>query len=115
MQIGFPFHFEYGRVATADNDDYVRQLIAQVLFTMPGQRVNRPQFGCGAAMLVFEPDSSQLAAATQHMLAAQIERYLGDVLQVQGITVSNDGDTVAILVSYVNRLNGIATTARLTP
>ena len=64
MNIDFPFHFDdRGRTATTTLDDHVRDLIEQLLFTSPGERVNRPDFGAGLLQLVFAPNSAELAAA----------------------------------------------------
>ena len=66
MNIDFPLHFDdRGRTAATDDDEHVRDLIEQVLFTAPGERVNRPTFGSGLLQLVFAPNSDALAAATQ--------------------------------------------------
>ena len=43
MNIDFPFHFDNrGRTAPTGDDDHIRDLIEQLLFTSPGERVNRP-------------------------------------------------------------------------
>jgi len=66
--LDFPFRIDgRGRSGETDTDDHVRDLIWQVLFTSPGERVNRPDFGCGLKTLVFMPNSDALAAATQAM------------------------------------------------
>ena len=57
--LDFPYHFDgRGRTATTGRDDHIRDLIEQVLFTAPGERVMRPDFGSGLLALVFEPNSS---------------------------------------------------------
>ena len=67
--LDFPYHFSgLGRTATTDRDDHIRDLIQQVLFTAPGERVMRPDFGAGLLQLVFEPNSSTLAATTQMLV-----------------------------------------------
>src|SRR5260221_8242966 len=59
----YPFHFDgRGRVAQTDSNDHIRDLIEQVIFTSPGERVNRPTFGSGVLQLVFAPNSVELAA-----------------------------------------------------
>jgi phage baseplate assembly protein W len=61
--IDFPYRFDgHGRTATAQRDQHLRNLIEQVLFTSPGERVMRPDFGSGLLALVFEPNGSALAA-----------------------------------------------------
>ena len=64
--LDFPFAIDgRGRTAMTGEDDHLRDLISEVLFTSPGERVNRPDFGCGLKNLVFLPNSQPLAAATQ--------------------------------------------------
>ena len=64
MNIDFPFHFDgSGRTASTDDDDHIRDMIEQLLFTSPGERVNRPDFGSGLLQLVFAPNSPELASA----------------------------------------------------
>ena len=72
MNIDFPFHFDgRGRTAATGDDDHVRDMIEQLLFTSPGERVNRPDFGSGLLQLVFAPNSPELAAALQFTVAGR--------------------------------------------
>ena len=64
--IDYPFHFDSrGRTAATDDDDHIRDMIEQFLFTNPGERVNRPNFGSGLMQLVFAPNSNEFAASLQ--------------------------------------------------
>ena len=73
----FPYHIDgRGRTAETDEDDHIRDMIHQVLFTNPGERVNRPDFGCGVGQLVFMPNSDALAAATQFLVQGSLTRWL---------------------------------------
>ena len=88
MNVDFPFHFDRrGRTAEVDYDAHLRDLIEQVLFTVPGERVNRPDFGCGLLQLVFAPNSDQLAATTQYLVQCSLQYYLGDLIQVDAVEV----------------------------
>lgn len=104
MQIDFPFHTDNrGRTGSTDADDHVRDLIEQVLFTSPGERVNRPEFGSGLLQLVFAPASPELAAATQFLVQAALQQWLADVLEVEGVEVEAAEGRVEVLVQYVIR------------
>ena len=71
MNIDYPFHFDgRGRTAVADFEDHIRDMIEQFLFTYPGERVNRPDFGSGLLQMVFAPNSPELAAALQLTIQA---------------------------------------------
>ena len=101
MNIAYPWHFDHrGTTATASADDHVRQMIEQLLFTNPGERVNRPDFGSGILQLVFAPNSAELAATLQFTLQAALQRWLGDVIQLQDLEVSSVDSTLNVIVKY---------------
>jgi phage baseplate assembly protein W len=104
MQFAYPFQFDSrGRTATTDPDSHVRDLIEQVLFTAPGERVNRPSFGTGLMQLVFAPNSPELAAATQLLIQSALHQWLGDVILVQAVDVNAAEATLQVTVSYIVR------------
>jgi phage baseplate assembly protein W len=95
MNIDFPFHFDdRGRTTTTDEDDHIRDMIEQLIFTNPGERVNRPDFGSGLLQMVFAPNSPELAAALQFTLQAALDRWLGDLIDVQKLEVSSEDSTL---------------------
>lgn len=101
MQVDFPYHFDSrGRTADTDRDDHVRDLIEQLIFTMPGERVNRPDFGSGVMQLVFAPNSEDLAATVQFTLKAALNLWLGDLIDVHELTVSADDAKLTIDLTY---------------
>ncbi len=102
MNIDFPYHFDpCGRTAAADDNDHIRDMIEQTLFTSPGERVNRPTFGCGLMQLVFQPNSDELAAATQMLVQGALQRWLGDLIQVEEVTVENNDGAIDVTVRYI--------------
>src|SRR5215472_8509180 len=104
MNIDFPFHFDSrGRTARANDDDHIRQMIEQLLFTNPGERVNRPDFGSGLQRLIFGPNSPELAAALKFTLQASLQRWLGDLIELQGLEVTSDDSTLRIVIAYLVR------------
>jgi len=99
--LDFPFHFDgRGRTATTDADDHVRDMIHQVLFTSPGERVNRPDFGCGLLQLVFTPNSDALATATQFLVQGSLQRWLADVIQVERVRIDSENERLLVEVVY---------------
>jgi len=105
--LDYPFHFDArGRSAETDADDHVRDLISQVLFTSPGERVNRPEFGCGLKQLVFAPNSDALAAATQQLVQGALQRWLQEVIAVERVTVLAVESRLEVTVAYVRRDTG---------
>ncbi len=105
MPISAPFRFDRtGRTAApADHAAHVRQLIELVLFTAPGERVMRPDFGTGVHQLVFAPASDEMAAATQHLVRGALQRWLGDWIEVQDVQVGGEESTLRVTVRYLLR------------
>jgi phage baseplate assembly protein W len=102
-----PFAIDaHGRVAVTTPDDHVRDLIWQVLFTAPGERVNRPDFGCGIQQLVFAPNSGALAAATQFIVHGSLQRWLSDRITVESVHITPENEVLTIEVTYVRRDTG---------
>ena len=102
MDIKFPLQFDHrGRTAECDSADHVREMIEQVLFTAPGERVNRPEFGCGLMQMVFAPNSEQLAAALQATMQASLSRWLGDLIEVHGLEVASEDSMLTVVLQYV--------------
>lgn len=110
MNIDFPFHFDrLGRTATTGDDDHIRDMIEELLFTSPGERVNRPDFGTGLLQLVFAPNSPELAATLQFTIQGALQRFLGDVIDLQSVTVTSDDATLQVVVQYVVIKTGAST------
>jgi phage baseplate assembly protein W len=104
MQIDYPFHLDRrGRTADADEDAHIRDLIEQVLFTVPGERVNRPDFGSGLMQLVFAPSSDEVATATQFLVQGALQQWLGDLIQVDAAEVESEDATLRVTVRYTIR------------
>jgi len=105
MDIDFPYHIGgRGRTAAAANDDsHIREMIEQLLFTSPGERVNRPNFGTGLLQLVFAPNSDTLAAATQFLVQGGLQQWLGDRILIQSVDVATQDSTLTVTVQYIVR------------
>ena len=105
--LDFPFAVDArGRTATTGVDDHVRALIMPVLFTDQGERVNRPEFGCGLKQLVFAPNSDALAAATQQLVQGALLRWLEPVIAVEDVTVEANEAKLTVTVVYQRRDTG---------
>ena len=111
--VDFPLHFD-GRhlTATAADDDHVRDLIQQLLFTSAGERVMRPTFGTGVMQLVFAGNSDELAAAVRFLIEGALQTWLSDLIVVQEIGVEARDSILLIEIRYVNRRTSTIETAR---
>ena len=104
MRIAYPFHIANdGLVATANQPDHIEQLIEELLFTMPGERVNRPDFGTPVEQLVFRSGGDELATAAQFMIQGALQQWLGDVIQVQAVQVASNDSTLTVTIQYLIR------------
>jgi phage baseplate assembly protein W len=105
--LDFPLHLDgRGRTATTDEDEHIRDMIMQVLFTDPGERVNRPDFGCGLKSLLFRPNSDVLAAATQTLVKGSLQRWLQNEIQVAAVDVRAEDSRLEVTVAYSVRTTG---------
>lgn len=104
MNIAFPLHFDHrGLTAEASEEQHIRQLIEQLLFTSPGERVNRPTFGSGLIQLVFAANSPELAAATLVMVQGALQQWLGELIHVEAVDVTNHEAELRVEVRYMVR------------
>jgi phage baseplate assembly protein W len=114
MNVSFPYRFDgRGRTSEADDATHFRDLIEQVLFTAPGERVNRPDFGSGLMRLVFAPNGDELAAATQFLVQGALQQWLGDVIRVDEVEVGSEDAVLFVAVKYTVRRTGEQQSARL--
>ncbi|MER5768765.1 GPW/gp25 family protein [Streptomyces sp. NPDC001985] len=105
--IAFPFRVDpRGRTARAAYDAHVRDLVEQLLFTTPGERVMRPDFGCGLLDLVFAPGSPELASALELSALASIQRWLGELIEVEELDVAGADGVVRVRLRYAVRATG---------
>jgi len=116
MPLSFPYRVDAtGRTAVpADAQTWVREVLEMVLFTAPGERVMRPNFGTGVHQLVFEPASEELAAATEHLVRSALQQWLSEWLEVQRIEVRGQDAELSVTVSYRVRTTGTLERTTLT-
>ena len=107
MNIDYPFHFDtLGRTAQTTDADHVRDMIEQLLFTSPGERVNRTDFGSGLLQAIFAPNSPELATALQYTTRAALQRWLGDVIEVHTLEFTAEESTLRVLLQYAIKQTG---------
>ena len=101
MDLDYPFRVDArGRTSTTGYEEHVRDLIEQVLFTSPGERLNRPMFGSGLLQLVFAPNSDVLATAVQFTVQGSLQQWLGELIQVEGVEVTAEDSHLTVRVVY---------------
>lgn len=103
-----------GRTARTDRAGQLRDLVEQVLFTSPGERVMRPDFGAGVVQLLFEPGGPEVAATTRLLVQSSLQQWLGDVIDVDAVDVTADDGALVVRVTYRDRLAGDLAEERFT-
>jgi hypothetical protein len=102
MTVDYPYRIDgRGRTAATGEADHLRDLIEQVLMTAPGERVMRPDFGSGLLGLVFEPGGPETAATTQYLVQGALQQWLGHLITVESVDVTQIGGTLDIAITYV--------------
>jgi uncharacterized protein len=112
MDLDYPYQFDSrGRTASTDENDHIRDMIEQFLFTNAGERVNRPDFGSGLLARIFELNSQELATALQFTIQSGLQRWLGDLIEVRQLEVTSRDGTLTVDVAYQLRRTGVTATA----
>jgi phage baseplate assembly protein W len=102
--IQYPLAIDRGLGSITDQDDYpthVEQLIKQVLLTNPGERINRPDFGCGLRRMVFAPNSDAAATLLKVTILQALDRWLSTVIKVDDVTVTAQDETLSVSLRYM--------------
>jgi uncharacterized protein len=101
VNLAYPYSFDRsGRTSATDDATHVRDMIEQVLFTAPGERVMRPDFGSGVAQLVFALNSPEVAGATQMLVQGALQKWLGDVIAVLDVRAESVDAELRVTIQY---------------
>lgn len=104
MNIDYPYHFDPGgQTALTGDEDHVRDMIEQFLFTSSGERVMRPEFGSGLQNMVHAPNSTEVGSALQFNVQAGLQRWLGDVIEIRDLEVENIDSVLRVRITYAIR------------
>lgn len=107
MYVAFPFQVnDHGRSAVVDEQEHLKQLIEQVLFTTPGERVNRPEFGTGLQSLLFAPLGDKMVAAAKFMVQSALQQHLSELIIVQDVDVRTEDTSLLVAVQYTALRSG---------
>ena len=102
MNLNFPYQYDHRkRTAETSYDEHIRDLLEQVLFTAPGERVNRIDFGTGLLELLFAGNTDELATTTQFLVQSELERWLGDLIQVEAVQVDSVDTQLIVTIQYL--------------
>lgn len=99
----YPFNVaDQGRTLQHESnyEAYVVQLIKQVLFTGPGERVFRPEFGCGLRGFVFAPNSLMSGDLLQAAIRQNLETWLGRLIRVIQVQTTAQDEYLLVELLY---------------
>jgi phage baseplate assembly protein W len=102
--IRYPVAVDAGLGRLAEEPDYARhveQLMRQVLLVTPGERINRPEFGCHLRSMVFAPNSEVSATLTQVTVFQALQDHLGTLIEVEEVTATAVDSALEIRVVYI--------------
>ena len=103
--MSFPFRIGKTGALTSNRAAHIREQIEQILFTTPGERVYRPEFGAGVRHLLFEPNNDVLSALLLRRLQAALEPALRGEVDPQSLEIDvasdpNHGERLNVKISY---------------
>lgn len=114
MYITYPYQMnQQGLTARSTKSEHVRELIEQVLFTNPGERVNRPDFGSGLLNTVFTPASDLLTTANEFLVQGALQQWLGDIIQIEELEIGGEENILEVMIQYTVRETGEQVVERL--
>lgn len=106
LYFNFPFKIDdNGRSSVTNEEQHIKNLIEQILFTSPGERVNRPNFGSGLNQIIFEPNSDILAITIDTLIQSSLNLWLDHLIIVESVKVENKDSILEVTVKYTIRKN----------
>jgi len=109
----FPLAVGEEGAVTSNRRDHVREQIEQVIFTAPGERWFRPEFGVGLRALVFEPNNAALWEVTKKRLLASLSEALAGEVDPGSLEVRVEGFEATLTITIAYRLATINHTEKL--
>jgi hypothetical protein len=86
----------------AGGEQIIRQSIEAILDTDPGERVMRPDFGCGLRRYLMEPNTTMTRSAMQRDIDTALSRWEPRIqLTNVAVTPGEEPSLVWIEISYI--------------
>jgi uncharacterized protein len=104
QSIEYPFGIDQGLGTLLEQNDYsthVREMMIQILFTNPGERINRPDFGCGLRRMVFAPNSVANASLLKVLINQSMDKWLSTLITVTDVEATADNETLNVSIAYI--------------
>lgn len=94
-----------GGIATSGGPDNIRESIFVILGTAPGERIQRPKFGCEVHDLVFAPNNPTTAAIAEHYCEEALLLWEPRIQNVEVVAKPSkaEANRLDVRISYVVR------------
>ena len=98
----YPVSIKQGEIALSEGEDSIRESIMIILGTVKGERVMRPDFGCGIWELVFAPNNTSTATLVTFYIKEALLKWEPriEVLDVSVTPDEEEGNKLIINVEY---------------
>lgn len=87
----YPVSIKNGKIESSEGEDSIRESIMIILTTAKGERVMRPDFGCGINELVFGLNNTATATLIQFYVRESLQKWEPRI-EVLEVSVTPDGD-----------------------
>ncbi|HSC70799.1 MAG TPA: GPW/gp25 family protein [Candidatus Methylomirabilis sp.] len=91
---------EQGEFTLSRYDEDIRESIWIILSTAPGERLMRPDFGCGIHEFVFAPNTTRTAGLVRQKVEEALNRWEPRI-EVQEVRVEADPDSPVVLLIHI--------------
>jgi phage baseplate assembly protein W len=99
--MNYPFKISgNGKISPANEEKHIKDLIEQILFTDPRERVNLPDFGCGLKSYIFAPNDRTLKTTLRLTIISSVQKWLSHLIIVEDVSVDVDEEELKISIKY---------------
>jgi phage baseplate assembly protein W len=99
----YPVAVLNGRIVSSEGEDSIKESIMIILGTAKGERVMRPEFGCGINQMVFAPNNTQTATLTAFHVNEALMKWEPriEVLNVDANPDEDEKNKLIINIEYM--------------
>ncbi len=100
--VSFPLRMEEGKIALAKYEDSIKESIKIILGTSKGERVMRPDFGCGLSELVYSKNDTAAATLAIFYIQEALKKWEPriELMKVDANADRKEGNKMIISIEY---------------
>jgi phage baseplate assembly protein W len=101
----FPVSIKNEKIASSEGEDSIKESIMIILGTAKGERVMRPDFGCGIQELVFAPNNTSTATLIGVYVKEALLKWEPriEVMNISAVSDEEEGNRLNINIEYMVR------------